>query len=652
MLALVASEFDYIAFCAGLGLILLAAMTAALGDEDRRALPWAWFAGWALLQGVVEWLELLEINLGDNGQWGLIAAIGSAISYLLLVEFGRQGLESLGYRAPGRWIFVPILLILLTSALGGVTALQFAALCLGLAGTLFSARVFWGYAQTEVVRLRPLVVLAIGMAVYGVIEFVDPTWDVLSAAMLFESNLLQPVTILVQIGQTVTTLVMVLALWRFAVRSRRREMRRASSLVTLEILLLLALLGSLLLGWVVTDWATGNATQQQASELIRHVQLAAAGITEEQLAPLTGTAQDAGTPTYEAIKAQLVRLRDVNPEVRFVYLVGQSNGQLIFLVDAEPPDSPDYSPPGEVYGEATAQLKSSFTQPESFVEGPLADHWGNWVTAFTPITDDQGNVLAVLGIDIDATTWLALVAQKRLMPILITLLISMLLVLFYIAQRWMQTARDSKLRLASEQTLLLDTIETQVWYLKDAETYGPVNQAHASFMGKPKQLLEQQRIADVLPADVATRWIDTNRTVFAAGRPEHDEFESLDGAGLPRSLSITRTPKMGEDGKVEFVVCTAVTSPVRKLTEQRLAEILDLNQTMVESSLLGMIAYRSDTGKCVMANTAAARAVGATVEQLVQQNFRELRSWRESGFGRPCGGSAWRPMKNDGSLRP
>jgi hypothetical protein len=36
------------------------------------------------------------------------------------------------------------------------------------------------------------------------------------------------------------------------------------------------------------------------------------------------------------------------------------------------------------------------------------------------------------------------------------------------------------------QTLLLDNIETQIWYLTDIETYGAVNKARADFWGLPK----------------------------------------------------------------------------------------------------------------------------------------------------------------------
>ncbi len=70
----------------------------------------------------------------------------------------------------------------------------------------------------------------------------------------------------------------------------------------------------------------------------------------------------------------------------------------------------------------------------------------------------------------------------------------------------------------------------------------------------------------------------------------------------------------------------------RKKLEQRLAELLDLNERTVASSPVGILAYQGDSGQCVVANEAAAHIVGATREQLLSQNFRTIASWRERGL--------------------
>jgi PAS domain S-box-containing protein len=69
----------------------------------------------------------------------------------------------------------------------------------------------------------------------------------------------------------------------------------------------------------------------------------------------------------------------------------------------------------------------------------------------------------------------------------------------------------------------------------------------------------------------------------------------------------------------------------RGRTQQRLTEALELNQAMLATSSIGILAFRA-TGPCVFANAAAGHLIGARVEQLLAQSFRHLRSWQQSGL--------------------
>lgn len=63
---------------------------------------------------------------------------------------------------------------------------------------------------------------------------------------------------------------------------------------------------------------------------------------------------------------------------------------------------------------------------------------------------------------------------------------------------------------------------------------------------------------------------------------------------------------------------------------QQIADLLEFNQSVIEHSFLGITTY-ADDGQCLQANSAAATIVGATREQLLQQNFHKIESWRRSG---------------------
>ncbi len=64
--------------------------------------------------------------------------------------------------------------------------------------------------------------------------------------------------------------------------------------------------------------------------------------------------------------------------------------------------------------------------------------------------------------------------------------------------------------------------------------------------------------------------------------------------------------------------------------ERQLSEALDLNRKILNNSQVGILAYRADSGDCIFANPAAAKLTNGTIDQLLSQNFRQLKSWKES----------------------
>ncbi len=69
----------------------------------------------------------------------------------------------------------------------------------------------------------------------------------------------------------------------------------------------------------------------------------------------------------------------------------------------------------------------------------------------------------------------------------------------------------------------------------------------------------------------------------------------------------------------------------RRLADQRVTDALNYTQTMLDASPVGIITY-SASGDTVSTNEAAAQLIGATIDQVKVQNFRQLESWRVSGL--------------------
>ncbi|MCE1254282.1 MAG: ATP-binding protein, partial [Anaerolineae bacterium] len=60
-------------------------------------------------------------------------------------------------------------------------------------------------------------------------------------------------------------------------------------------------------------------------------------------------------------------------------------------------------------------------------------------------------------------------------------------------------------------------------------------------------------------------------------------------------------------------------------------DVLELNKKIIESSSVGIFACHAD-GPCIIANPAVARISGATVEQMLELNYKELNNWKINGL--------------------
>ncbi|HJY23567.1 MAG TPA: PAS domain S-box protein, partial [Hanamia sp.] len=69
-----------------------------------------------------------------------------------------------------------------------------------------------------------------------------------------------------------------------------------------------------------------------------------------------------------------------------------------------------------------------------------------------------------------------------------------------------------------------------------------------------------------------------------------------------------------------------------KESERISKELLAFHQKLIDASTMGIFSYDANTGKCLSANIAAAKIIGGTPEQLLNQNFRHIQSWKEYGL--------------------
>ncbi|HEX2951561.1 MAG TPA: hypothetical protein VHV83_18645, partial [Armatimonadota bacterium] len=158
---------------------------------------------------------------------------------------------------------------------------------------------------------------------------------------------------------------------------------------------------------------------------------------------LKGEVSDVNTQAYKSFYTSITKLKSLNSHYRDIYLLAQRHGNIVFLLDTDTSGLVSPVPPGTPYEDSTPALRKSFAGVPTF-DGPTRDKWGMWVSGLAPIRDPATKrVIAVLGIDIDASDWFLLIGYYRLLPfaIAVVLIMVLLIIVSSIHQRHMLKAR-------------------------------------------------------------------------------------------------------------------------------------------------------------------------------------------------------------------
>lgn len=186
-----------------------------------------------------------------------------------------------------------------------------------------------------------------------------------------------------------------------------------------------------LLSVCASVWLGMNARENIRETLSERSQSIAASLGARDVEALTGSTEDTGTESYTHLKATLAAVKKANPDTRSIYIMGQRDNAVFFYVDSEQPESDMYSAPGEEYPEATPENHAIFSNGQTVVEGPLTDSYGTFISGLAPIfMHDSNKVAAVIGIDVDASTYWNEIIFVALMPLLVGFIVVFIIIVF------------------------------------------------------------------------------------------------------------------------------------------------------------------------------------------------------------------------------
>jgi len=238
-------------------------------------------------------------------------------------------------------------------------------------------------------------------------------------------------------------------------KSKIHEKTRHHQILIIGVLIAFVLLVAL--SFFMHTTVIDYAKKHERRHLVKLAETARLCLDPIKVDSLKGSPEGLSSATYRAIKGALTSIRALDSSYRFVYLMARINGQIIFLADAEPSSSPGFSPPGQLYPDASDELHQIFVNGKAFVEGPIIDEWGEWISAHAAIKNPASQeVVAILGVDIDTKEWNASINAYRFFTITIILLIIVIVAIFSFALIRMSKARD---RIAKINTELQETRE-------------------------------------------------------------------------------------------------------------------------------------------------------------------------------------------------
>lgn len=199
--------------------------------------------------------------------------------------------------------------------------------------------------------------------------------------------------------------------------------------------------------------------------------------------------EDMNNPYFLDLVFRLDHIRQVVPEVKYAYIMRKTENPMLlaFVADADSLGSFDLevdasksaelepSYPGDLYPiqDVPALQKDAFVKP-SVDDDIVYDDWGALISGYAPIYDNEGRVVATLGIDMDAERYAQLSQSVfSTVAMVLVMMLGILLASIILWVNWkkrlemlntLEEERSAFLRLASHQ--LGAPLTTFRWWLE------------------------------------------------------------------------------------------------------------------------------------------------------------------------------------------
>ncbi|MEI6512555.1 MAG: PAS domain S-box protein [bacterium] len=558
-------QLDYIFFFYGLGFILLGGICFT-AEKKKNALPWTWLGLFGLIHGLNEWLDMLALDMFDSPLFKAVRICVMALSFICLVEFGRLGMISVHGKGPGRWVTLALFLVGCTGWLYNWVGLNvFFRYSIGFVGGIWSAYAILSARRRSdnPVERRNMLALGLLLLTYAVsTALFVPKAPFLPASLINYDSFLHRFGFPVQLLRGMLAVASAYCVWRVL---EQRTLR------TVRIVFVCSLLAILTGGWFYTNRQGKNEHSEWMDSLQTTCTISAASISSDLVNGIDSI-EDLQNPRYIFLKKRLMEMQRTSPEFRYIYLMVVRDGRIIFSADSVSPTAEDYSPPGDEYTDAPAELRALCRGKGRSATAEYEDQWGKWDSAFETVTDDAtGKPVAILGMDYPQEKVYSAVNSIRLNAIMATLLLAVVAILsFYFRER-----REYFIRSISEASKTLQQKEEDL-----SLTLRSIGDAVISTDA-------QGRVIRMNPtAEELTGWVHSE----AVGHPISEVLNIVNAlTGEPAPIPVNEVLSTGEVHHLEdHTMLISLDGSRRQITDSA-APIRDVTGTIV-----GMVLVFSD----------------------------------------------------------
>ncbi|MFA6320471.1 MAG: HD domain-containing phosphohydrolase [Candidatus Omnitrophota bacterium] len=171
--------------------------------------------------------------------------------------------------------------------------------------------------------------------------------------------------------------------------------------------ILLMCLSAAVSNLLIYEYSLKSQFDQLRDKLTTVAQAVAMTIDQENLIGIPLNKDGLASPQYKAVEAELLKMKEVMPSLAYMYILKKTeqDGILQFIMDIHPghyETAVASASPGEIYNaKSYSELLKAFNGPTADKK-MISDRWGVFLSGYSPIRDKNGNVIAILGIDMAA----------------------------------------------------------------------------------------------------------------------------------------------------------------------------------------------------------------------------------------------------------